>query len=262
MGPILMTDLAEIEHLVETYREWLRQRTTLKKIGSDWVEITTPFVDRHNDYIQIYAKSDGSGYQLTDDGHTIRDLESSGCLLNSPKRQQILHTALNGFGVEERSGRLSVRANQTNFPLRKHDLVQAILSVHDLFFLASPNIRSLFKEDVEAWLDLHAIRRISKVAFIGKSGYQHHFDFVIPRSQTMPERIVNAVNNPNKESAHSFIFSWLDTREERPEQSQALVILNDHDRNVPEGVLDAFNQYEIRPVLWSDRASNWERLAA
>ncbi|MGC2601526.1 MAG: DUF1828 domain-containing protein, partial [Rhodomicrobium sp.] len=66
-----MTDVAEIERLVDRYRSWLKDRTKLKSVHSDWVEITTPFLDRHNDYIQLYVKKENGGYRLTDDGHTI-----------------------------------------------------------------------------------------------------------------------------------------------------------------------------------------------
>ena len=46
---------------------WLRDNTILRQM-EDWVEITTPYVDRHNDRLQIYAKRQQEGYVLTDDG--------------------------------------------------------------------------------------------------------------------------------------------------------------------------------------------------
>ena len=51
------------------------------------VEITTPYLDRNNDYLQIYAQRAGFVF-LTDDGLTIGDLEQTGAL-NSPKRQDL-----------------------------------------------------------------------------------------------------------------------------------------------------------------------------
>jgi hypothetical protein len=55
--------------LVESYLKWLRDRTALREAG-DWLEVTTPFLDRHNDYIQIFVQKNGDCYQLTDDGYT------------------------------------------------------------------------------------------------------------------------------------------------------------------------------------------------
>ncbi len=49
-------------------------------------------------------------------------------------------------------------------------------------------VLSLFYEDVVTWLDLHEIRYTPKVKFTGKSGFDHLFDFVIPKSRSSPER--------------------------------------------------------------------------
>ena len=68
----------DIRALLDDYATWLRDKTSLRQV-SDWVEITTPYLDRHNDYIQIYAKRTDGGLVLTDDGYTIDDLEQSGC---------------------------------------------------------------------------------------------------------------------------------------------------------------------------------------
>jgi hypothetical protein len=257
-----MTDVAEIEQLLDRYRNWLKDRTTLKSVHSDWVEITTPFLDRHNDYIQLYVKKENGAYRLIDDGHTIRDLESGGCNIDTPKRKQLLETAIRGFAVDASSNVLSVRASEENFAKRKHALIQAILAVNDLFYTASPTVRSLFKEDVERWLNLSSIRFLTNVQFLGKTGYPHHFDFAIPPSSKAPERIIRALNNPSRDSANSLIFSWLDTRDVRPADSVAVAVLNDQDKTVPGGVLDALREYDIESVTWSQREDSRARLAA
>ena len=85
-----------------------------------------------------------------------------------------------------------MHASPDNFALRKHNLVQAMLAVNDMFYLAVPMVASLFYEDVVAWLDLHDIRYTPKVKFTGKTGYDHLFDFVIPKSRRQPERIIQS----------------------------------------------------------------------
>lgn len=132
--------IQEVHRLLDEYVAWLRDKTTLRQVGDQWVEITTPYLDRHNDYIQIYAKKTNSGYTLTDDGETIGDLEQSGCRLESPKCQDLLKLTLNGFGVQMREKALEVHASPDNFALRKHSLVQAILAVNDMFYLAGPKL--------------------------------------------------------------------------------------------------------------------------
>ena len=72
-----MTVTQEIERLLHDYPTWLKDKTTLRELHGDWVEITTPYIDRHNDALQIYARADNGGYILTDDSHTIHDLEKT-----------------------------------------------------------------------------------------------------------------------------------------------------------------------------------------
>jgi Domain of unknown function DUF1828/Domain of unknown function DUF1829 len=257
-----MTDVAEISRLVDEYRSWLKDRITLKSVHEEWVEISTPFLDRHNDYIQLYVKKENGGYQITDDGNTIRDLEMSGCMLDTPKRQSLLKVTLGGFSVEEQKGILFVRATPDNFGARKHAIIQAILAINDMFYLASSTVHSLFKEDVEKWLERSEIRFLPNIQFVGRSGYVHHFDFAIPQSRQAPERIIRAIGNPNKDAALSYITAWTETVEQRPDDAEAFAFLNDNERVVGAAVLDALRKYEINPVLWSDRVSHRQRLTA
>ena len=253
--------IQEIQKLLDDYLAWLRDKTLLRQIDQ-WAEITTPYLDRHNDYIQIYARSSGNGYLLTDDGYTITDLEQSGCKLQSPKRQELLKMTLNGFGVQLHDTALEVHTSIDNFALRKHNLVQAILAVNDMFFLAAPVVASLFYEDVVAWLDLHDVRYTPKVKFTGKSGYDHLFDFVIPKSRRRPERILQAINRPRRDTAQAVAFAWIDTKEVRPSDSRAYAFLNDSEQSVPIEVLDALRNYDVQPILWSRREDVREELTA
>ena len=256
-----MPEQASIAELVTRYHAWLRDRTVLKQIRQ-WTEITTPFLDRHNDCIQIYASKADSGFLLTDDAYTLNDLEMSGCSLDSPKRKEMLRTTLNGFGVRLVDGALQVHATADNFALRKHNLIQAVLAVNDLFYLASPTVKSLFLEDVTAWLDLSGVRYLPHVKVPGLSGFDHVFDFGIPKSPSRPERLVKAVTNPNRDSAQAFAFAWLDTQPTRPADAVAYAFINDNERAVPATVTDAFAAYGIMSVRWSERENAREELAA
>ena len=251
----------EVQALLGQYWAWLRDKTTLRQV-KDWIEITTPYLDRHNDRLQIYAKRRDGGYVLTDDGYVLTDLEQSGCRIDSPKRQALLKVTLNGFGVQVSGQALEVHASPDNFALRKHSLVQAMLAVNDLFYLASPVVASLFYEDVVAWLDLSEIRYTPRVKFTGKSGYDHLFDFVIPRSRHQPERILRAINRASRDTAQAMAFSWIDTREVRSPESRAYAILNDSEQSISESVLDAMRNYEVRAVPWSGREQVRTELAA
>lgn len=251
----------DIKQLVDAYHAWLKDKTALREVA-DWVEITTPYLDRHNDYVQIYAKRANGGFVLTDDGYTIGDLRDGGCKLDSPKRQALLQMTLNGFGVQMQGDMLEVHASPENFALRKHNLVQAMLAVGDMFYLAVPMVASLFYEDVVTWLDLHDVRYTPRVKFTGKSGFDHHFDFVIPKSRREPERILHTINRPRREAAQAVAFAWIDTKEIRPPESRAIALLNDSEQSVSSDVMDALRSYDVRPVLWSQREGVAEELAA
>lgn len=98
--------------------------------------------------------------------------------------------------------------------------------------------------------------------FTGTSGYDHLFDFVIPKFRQQPERIVQAINRPTRETAESLILAWVDTRQVRSPKSKAYAVLNDYEQTISGGVLDAFRNYQIQPVPFSKRGEVVSELAA
>ncbi len=253
--------IKDCQDLVNAYIEWLRQKITVEEINGI-CEITTPFLDRHNDHLQIYVKKSNGGLVLTDDGYTLADLKQSGCDFTTEKRKQILQSILNGFGVRLIGDELIVEARPENFAQKKHNLIQAILSINDLFVVAAPMVVSIFKEDVEKYLRANDIRFTPSVNFTGKSGFIHYFDFVIPASKIKPERILRTINRPNRQNITSLIFSWTDTKEVREPNSTAFGILNDTEQPVNPDLISALKQYGINSLLWSKRDEYVKELAA
>ena len=253
--------IPELQSFIDQYYHWLRDKTTLREI-SDWVEITTPHLDRHNDQLQIYAKKNGDGFLLTDGGYIMDDLEDSGCRIERGHRLTLLTMTLNGFGVQRSGNELQVKVSKDNFASRKHNLLQAMLAVNDLFYFAQPRVASLFYEDVVSWLDQSQVRYAPNVKFTGASGYDHVFQFIIPKSIDQPERILRAINRPSRDQAQATAFSWIDIKDVRPAAARAYAILNDSEITVQSSVLDAMRSYEVQPVLWSARDRVLEELAS
>ena len=110
-----------------------------------------------------------------------------------------------------------------------------------MFYLASPTVEAIFFEDVTAWLDMSGIRYTPRVKFTGKTGLDHMCDFVISEWRFEPERIMRAINNPNRSAAQNLVMAWLDTREARPENSVSYAFLNDNEREISSAVTDALN---------------------
>ena len=253
----------EVQTLLDQYWAWLKEKTTLRQVNG-WVEITTPHLDRHNDCLQIYAKRHDGVFVLSDDGYVLDDLEMSGCGIDTSKpskRRALLDMTLNGFGVKRNGNRLEVGASPGNFPVRKHNLVQAMLAVNDLFYLSTP-VAPLFREEVVAWLDHAEVRYTPTVKFSGRSGYDHVFDFVIPKSREQPERVVKAISQPNRQTVQSLVFAWGDTKENRTAGSRAYALLNDTERQVAENAMAALQEYDVHGIPWSSREQALTELAA
>ena len=58
----------DITNLMHTYYDWLRDKTAVTAIDGEWSVITTPYLDRHNDYLQLYVRPTlTGGLELSDD---------------------------------------------------------------------------------------------------------------------------------------------------------------------------------------------------
>jgi hypothetical protein len=251
----------ECERLVNEYLEWLRRNISVTQMG-EVCEITTPFLDRHNDHLQIYVRQENGQYVLSDDGYILADLEMSGMEFDTERRRHILSTILRSFGVIREGDELQVRAQGQDLARRKHNLIQAMLAINDMFVMSRPHVLSFFREDVEQYLRMNKVRFVSMVSLIGRSSFIHNFDFAIPPSEERPERLVRAINVPSRDHISALIFAWSDTREVRSPDTEAYAMLNDEDRSVSADALHALEAYQVVPVLWSRRERYIERLAA
>lgn len=250
-----------IKSLIDQYTRWLRDGISVAQVG-DAYELTTPFLDRHNDHIQIYVRQDADRTLLSDDGYVISDLRQSGCALDSEHRKRLLASVLNGFGVHRDGDELLAISHNGDFPQRKHALIQAMIAVGDLFATAQSHVKSLFLEDVATYLESIGASVFPDFQLVGKSGFQHKFDFALPKSAQAPERLIRAVNRPNKDTALLVIAAWNDVRASRAPDSQMYTILNDSEGKVPGEVVDALKQYDVVAVPWSHRMDYKLQLAA
>ncbi len=248
------------QNLVDDYLLWLRDRIKVVDID-EHCEITTPFLDRHNDHLQIYVTPTNGGLRISDDSYILSDLKSCGCNIDTQSRKRILETLLNGFGVRHKNDELYIEASENTFPQKKHSLLQAMLAVNDMFMTAKPWVATLFLEDVANFFDEHEVRYTPNVEFTGKTGFTHKFDFVIPKSKERPERLLRAINDPAKASVSSTLFAWEDTKNVRPPDSQCYVLLNDMNKKINQDLISAFQEYRVRPILWSERQDNIPELA-
>lgn len=249
-----------MKDLINTYTEWLKQKINYKEINGHF-EVTTPFINHINDKIQFYIKRDERDrIFMTDDGDTINNLEMAGVDVSTPARQKELLSILNGFGVMLKGKELTTIATASTFPMRKHNFIQAMLSVDDLFILASPKVETFFLEDVTNFLQQNNIRFSPNIILQGKSSFQHKFDFLIPSSGKAPERIIKAAASPRKQNIIAQLFAFEDTKQAR--NNEGIIILNDFDKEVAPEILQAIEEYGINDFSWKNREKWLDKLVA
>jgi hypothetical protein len=169
----------------------------------------------------------------------------------------VIDNVLNGLGVRLENNQLLVEASPKNLGQRLHSLVQAMLAVNDMFVMAQPRVASFFFEDVRAFLDSHDVRYTARVKLAGRSGYDHGVDFLIPKSRSRPERILQAIAAPKRENIFAYLWTLSDTRAARTgdtaHEAEAYAFLNDQEQTVGGDVIEALNAYHVTPAVWSHR---------
>ena len=256
-----MKNLLDPIKVKEKYIKWLEQEISVNKIG-EYLEITSPFLDRYNDYLQVYAKLEADDeIILTDDAYIINNLQMSGVDINSSKRKQVLESFLNKYSVKLEEDALVTKSGIEDFPQKILFLMQAMLNIDDMFMLSQNKVASIFLEDVTEFLDSRDIFYSKDVSFVGKSGFIYSYEYLLQRTKEKPERLCKVINNPNKQNFQNTIFMWNDTKETRDNDSQLIVFLNDENR-IDATVIEGFKNYDVNTIPWSEREKHLELLRA
>jgi hypothetical protein len=246
--------LDEIRVLNNQYYEWLKDNTILHDISDGTIEINSPFINHQNDHIQIYVKRYSDVELLiTDYGDTVANLEMAGCNI-SGHRKEMFEKTLKSFGIKlnKTDNSLYSIATKLDFNHKKHNFLQSILSINDLFYTSRSNVVSLFNEEVTKWLEEIEAPFISDVKFTGESGFDHRFDFVISKSKSKPARFIKLINNPDKDSWRQSM-DFIDVSKVR--EFKSIVLLNDNGKNTDK-LIRAFSTCEIEAVNWSSHQQN------
>jgi len=249
-------------NILEKYIKWIRDNSLSNEIRKGVWKLSTPFLDRHNDHLDIYAiQKNEEVIILSDDGYTLNDLKISGFDLNTQKRKEIFDINLKRLGVDfnHKTNEIFTESNIEDLGRKKHNLIQAMLAINDMFCLAQPTISTIFKEDVKIYLKKHKIRFVADIRITGKSGYEHNIDVAIPEDDKYKERIVKSVNNMNRMAITNSIFMFMDIEETRKD-IQKIIIYNDEIK-YSESNLEALNKYSIVTIPWSKRDKFLDRLS-
>ena len=254
---------ADADLLASSYASWLKNGIDAKSMSDTTSELTTPFVDRHNDHLQVYAERRAPDlFLLTDDGYIWSELKSSGVETRGSRREDVVQSLLSGHGVQLKGRELQIESSSAELGKKVHNLVQAMLSLDDMFVLAQPTTGPTFIHDVAHFFDESDIRYTAAAKFSGKSGLDHLINFVIPKSRRAPERFVQVINSPRRDRIQNLLFAVSDTRTVRQGDTEFYAVVNDSRRGVEADVATALNTYDVKARAWSHRQEMVEELAA
>ena len=248
--------------LKHEYFSWLQQKLVFSEL-SNAVEITTPFLNSNQDYVQIYATKDGNNLELTDDGSTINELYLVGFDFSSPKRKEIVNNIIRSYGVTlTDSGELLIRTTVEQFPQKKHALLQAILKVNDMLFLNRKNVSDVFQDDVRKYLRENDVPYNYNMGLVGKSGYQLMIDFAIPATRNHGEKFLQSYNVLDKNKVKLLLFAWDDVKGSRESDSSLYVIVNDTEKAIKDEDVTALQQYDVKVIPWKKRIDSLHLLTS
>ena len=246
-----------IDQVLEDYYRFLKQKTVVQETpSSEWVEISTPFTDVFNDTIEIYAKKNNGKIILSDDGKTLRNLELSGVEISrSHQRKEMLERILLTYGVRVEKKELLVEATEGTFPQKKLNLLAAISETNDLYIIAKHIVASVFREDVQGFLEEQEFVYTPYFISKGSTGLEFTFDFQIAYKHA--ELLIKAFNSVNKLNLPHFLFTWDDVRQVRERQTSKHVIglafINDEEKEVKDEYLEALQSRGAKYILWKER---------
>ena len=136
-----------MSYLFGGWVEWLEKETELKQIKKDysWLwEITLPFVDRHNDKVQIYLNykiDDSQNYEeivISDGGYVINDLKTGGYDLERGKFAERYISVLRWGGIRVREGELFISVKEKDFTNRMNTFIQVLVIINYLTCIILP----------------------------------------------------------------------------------------------------------------------------
>lgn len=253
--------------LKKNYIDWYSKQIEFNSIEDNLVRIDVPFQDHLNDGIVFYAELDRHTDKiiLTDDGYTMYNLDVSGVNINrSNKRKTIFSEGLSSYGINynERTGELYTSCTLKEFSKVKHRFLQCLLFINDMYLLSENNIRHIFSEDVEKFLDHHEIMYSKDLSIIGHSGMTHKFDFLITSTKDKPEKFLKTISNPNNPLIIKALVTDVNQAKivKREKPNKIISILNDKEKEVSSSTIKLLESSNINFIRYNDLNNNVDLL--
>ncbi len=252
----------EKHQLQQNFLKWTKDHF-LFSTSQDGVILTTPFLDLHNDCIEMLIGNDSYTYRVTDGGQTLADLEMSGVNITDQREQQLAEV-FNRLGATCIDGEISATASLAGTSAAIHSVLQGILAAQGLTFSVRPRRRPQIADEIDDVLRKSTLPYNRQVPINGKSGLSQQIDFVVRDNGRFPHHLIQTIGNPDKGSMERQIFFALDTREQYAAIANTdprfVAVLNDAEQPIAPSMMGALSHYDVLPVVLSEaRLLDWTR---
>jgi len=143
------------ETIEREFREKVCKEIRLMSEGMNRYRVFTPFLFDDGDHLALVLRQEGSGWVLSDEGHTYMhltyDLDEKD--LRQGTRQKIISNALSSFSVQDRDGELLLPITNGGFGDALYSFAQAVLKVADVSYLTRERVKSTFMDDFRAFME-------------------------------------------------------------------------------------------------------------
>lgn len=246
-----------------SYFKWIQDNTVFSNVLNNAIELSSPFTDSLNENIKVYIEPESNEFKVTDGGYTLWSLESTGMSFRKGShREMLLHTLISRTNVHlnVESKELYIISDEKNLGKSIHNLIQAILSTSDLLWFGKKTVKNLFFEEVSDYFKKHSVDfdPFPDIEIQGKSKLSHHFDYLMT-VQNREKKLVRLINHLDQTQLERTLLSWTDTSKQREskygEHLGMVALINDKNKAIPSKYLDAFQEYKIEPVGFTDKSS-------
>lgn len=144
-----------ITQIEQSLRQGISSQVRLVAEGTQRYRVLTPFLFDDGDHVSLLMRREDSRWVVADEANTFMrltyDLEERA--IQEGTRQKLIACALSSFGVENRGGELRTEVVDDGFAGAVLSMIQAILRVSDVSYLAREHVRSTFMDDFRSLLE-------------------------------------------------------------------------------------------------------------
>ena len=140
----------------DSFKEAVSGSVRLQPDGVDRYHVFTPFhFDDGDHFVIVLKKANGSGWTLTDEGHTYMHMSyrMDVSSLAHGTRNALIESALEKYGAEESGGQIISRIDDfENAGNIFYNYIQCLVKITDVAYLNRRRVASMFMEDFRQFI--------------------------------------------------------------------------------------------------------------